>query len=158
MCHNGHMKHTLEFETIIECTPERLFAFHADTKNLPLITPPGTTVEILQLEETLKQGNEAVLKIKKGFFSFVWKLVFEKVEPPHLIVDVATQSPFKTFRHEHYFLRLDEFHTLLTDRVTFSLSFGVFNRPIVWFIKRDMKRMFNYRHQKTLEAIALEAP
>ena len=152
------MKHTLEFETIIECTAERLFSFHEDTKNLPLITPPGTKVEILKLEEPLKQGNEVILKIKKGLFSFVWKLVFEKVEYPHLIVDVATQSPFKTFRHEHCFLKLDETHTLLKDRVTFSLSFWIFNRPIAWFIKKDMQKMFAYRHKKTLESITSKYP
>lgn len=152
------MKHTLEFETIIGCTPERLFYFHADTNNLPLITPPGTKVEILKLEENLKQGNEAILKIKKGLVSFVWKLVFEKVEYPRLILDVATKSPFKTFRHEHHFLKLDETHTLLKDRVTFSLSFWIFNRPIAWFIKKDMQKMFAYRHKKTLEAIASKDP
>jgi ligand-binding SRPBCC domain-containing protein len=149
--HNTIMKYTFEFETIIECTPEALFAFHADTKNLPLITPPDTKVEIVKLEETLKQGNEAILKIKKGFLSFVWKLVFEKVEYPYLIVDVATQSPFKSFRHEHYFLLIDDTHTLLKDRVRFSLSFGFLNRPIAWFIKRDMKKMFAYRHAQTLQ-------
>ncbi len=147
------MKHTLEFETIIECTPERLFAFHADTNNLPLITPPDTTVEILKLDKELNEGNVAVLKIKKGLLSFVWELVFEKVEYPRLILDVATKSPFKTFRHEHHFLKIDETHTLLKDRVTFSLSFWIFNRPMAWFIKRDMQKMFAYRHKKTLEAI-----
>lgn len=59
------MKHTIEFETIIECTPEALFAFHADTNNLPLITPPDTTVTIIKLDEDLKEGNVAVLKIKR---------------------------------------------------------------------------------------------
>ncbi len=152
------MKHTLEFETIIECTPERLFAFHADTNNLPLITPPDTTVEILKLDKELNEGNVAVLKIKKGLLSFVWELVFEKVEYPRLILDVATKSPFKTFRHEHHFLKIDETHTLLKDRVTFSLSFWIFNRPIAWFIKKDMQKMFAYRHKKTLEAIASKDP
>ncbi len=152
------MKHTLEFETIIECTPERLFAFHADTNNLPLITPPDTTVEILKLDKELNEGNVAVLKIKKGLLSFVWELVFEKVEYPRLILDVATKSPFKTFRHEHHFLKIDETHTLLKDRVTFSLSFWIFSRPIAWFIKKDMQKMFAYRHKKTLEAIASEDP
>ena len=147
------MKHTFELETIIECTPEILFAFHADTNNLPLITPPDTTVEILKLDKELKEGNFAVLKIKKGLLSFVWELVFEKVKYPRLILDVATKSPFKTFRHEHHFLKIDETHTLLKDRVTFSLSFWIFNRPMAWFIKRDMQKMFAYRHKKTLEAI-----
>lgn len=152
------MKHTIEFETIIECTPEALFAFHADTNNLPLITPPDTTVTIIKLDEDLKEGNVAVLKIKKGLLSFVWELVFEKVEYPRLILDVATKSPFKTFRHEHYFLKIDETHTLLKDRVSFSLSFWIFNRPIAWFIKKDMKKMFMFRHTKTAEAIDLKAP
>lgn len=149
------MKNTIEFETIIECTPEALFAFHADTNNLPLITPPDTTVKIIKLDEGLKEGNVAVLKIKKGLLSFVWELVFEEVTYPNLIVDVATKSPFKSFRHEHHFLKIDETHTLLKDRVSFSLSssFWIFNRLIAWFIKKDMKKMFKFRHEQTQRII-----
>lgn len=145
------MKQLLEFESIIKCTSQTLYEFHADTNNLPLITPPGVKVEIIELENGLKEGNRAKLKIKKGLFSFVWELVFETVDPPFLIVDVATKSPFKTFRHEHQFIPLDEKHTLLRDTVTFSLPFGWLSLPVVWFIKGDMKNMFDYRHQKTIE-------
>jgi ligand-binding SRPBCC domain-containing protein len=70
------MKHTLEFETIINCTTEELFRFHADTKNLPLITPPGTTVHIIKLEKELKEGNTASLKIQKGLLSFILEFMF----------------------------------------------------------------------------------
>ena len=99
------MEHTLIFETTIPCHVKTLFDFHADTKNLPKITPSGTSVEILKLETPLKEGNEAILRIKKGLLPFVWKLIFEKIEYPHLIVDAATQSPFKSFRHEHPVVR-----------------------------------------------------
>ena len=60
------MKHTLIFETTIACNVQTLFDFHADTKNLPLITPKDTHVEILKLETPLKEGNEAVLRKKDG--------------------------------------------------------------------------------------------
>jgi len=143
------MKHTLEFETKINCTTEALFRFHADTKNLPLITPSGTSVDIIQLEKELKEGNTAVLKIKKGLISFVWELIFEKVEYPNLIVDVATKSPFKSFRHEHHFISVDNAHSKLKDKITFSLPFGILSSPIVWFIKKDMNTMFTFRHQET---------
>jgi len=143
------MKHTLEFETVINCTTEELFRFHADTNNLPLITPPGTTVNIIKLENELMEGNTAVLKIKKGLLSFVWELVFEKVEYPNLIVDVATKSPFKSFRHEHHFIFIDKTHSILKDKITFSLPFGILSTPIVWFIKNDMKKMFRFRHKVT---------
>jgi len=148
------MKQTLIFETLLACSVERLFGFHADTNNLPLITPTDTRVEILKLETPLREGNTAVLRIKKGWLSFVWELRFEKVEYPYLVVDVATRSPFKTFRHEHHFMKSDETHSILRDEVTFSLPFWPLSALAVWFLKRELKKMFAYRHQKTKEAMA----
>lgn len=149
------MKHTLLFETPIPCNVKMLFDFHADTKNLPLITPKDTSVEILKLKMPLKEGNEAVLLIKKGWLSFVWELTFEKVIYPTLIVDVATRSPFKSFRHEHHFIEVDESHSILRDKVTFSLPLEPLSNVALWFVKRDLQKMFAYRHQKTKEAVAV---
>lgn len=150
------MEHTLEFETVIKCSDEALFDFHADTNNLPNITPSDTTVKIVKLDEELKEGNTAILDIKKGLLSFRWELVFEKVRYPSLIIDVATKSPFKTFRHAHQFIKIDERHTLLKDSVTFSLPFGFLSAPVVWFIKYDVKKMFAYRHAVTKKLIGKE--
>jgi len=144
------MKHTLQFETTIQCSVEQLFDFHADTHNLPLITPSDIKVEIIKLDEPLKEGNEVVLKIKKGLIGFVWELVFEKVTP-HLIIDRATKSPFKSFVHEHHFIAINENQSKLQDIVTFELPLAPFSNPVAWFIKHDMQKMFIYRHQKTLE-------
>lgn len=148
------MKHTLIFETPIPCSAKTLFNFHADTKNLPLITPKDTSVEILKLETPLKEGNEAVLRIKKGWLSFVWELTFEKVVYPHLIVDVATHSPFKLFRHEHHFIEVDARHSILRDEVTFSLPYEPLSTVAVWFVKKDMKKMFAYRHAQTIKYLS----
>jgi|GEM_PF-222824 len=147
------MKHTLIFETTIPCNVKTLFDFHADTKNLPHITPPDTHVEVLKLKTPLKEGNEAVLRIKKGLLSFVWELTFETVAYPHLIVDVATKSPFKVFRHEHQFIEVNGRHAILRDEVTFTLPFEPFSHLLLWFVKRDMKKMFAYRHKRTKEII-----
>jgi len=147
------MKHTLLFETPISCSVKALYDFHADTKNLPPITPKDTSVEILKLETPLEEGNQAMLKIKKGWLSFVWELTFEKVNYPDLIVDVATRSPFKHFRHEHHFIEVNATHSILRDVVIFTLPYEPLSSAAVWFIKRDMKEMFAYRHQKTKEAL-----
>jgi ligand-binding SRPBCC domain-containing protein len=143
------MKHTLIFETHMPCNVKTLFYFHADTNNLPLITPKDTSVEILKLDSPLKKGNEAVLRIKKGWLAFTWELTFEKVNYPHLIVDVATRSPFKTFRHEHHFIEVNGRNSILRDEVTFSLPFEPLSAIAVWFVKRDMQKMFAYRHAQT---------
>lgn len=147
------MKHTLLFETLLPCGVKTLFDFHADTKNLPLITPPDTSVKILKLETPLKEGNTAVLRIKKGWLAFTWELTFEKVDSPHLIVDVATRSPFKLFRHEHHFVEVEDTHSILLDVVTFTLPFWPLSFVALWFVKKDMQKMFAYRHARTKEII-----
>lgn len=152
------MKHTLIFETSIPCSVKTLFDFHADTNNLPLITPADTTVKIIKLEKELQEGNTAILKIKKGMLSFVWELIFEKVRYPNLIVDVATKSPFHSFKHEHHFIEVDDSKSMLRDVITFSLPLWPVSRVVLWFVKRDMHKMFAYRHQKTKEAITSKAP
>ena len=143
------MKHTLIFETPISCSVKTLFDFHADTNNLARITPRDTSVEILKLETPLKEGNEAVLQIKKGLLSFIWELTFEKVMYPYLIVDVAKRSPFKIFRHEHHFIEVDATHCILRDKIIFTLPFEPFSNVMLWFIKKDITKMFAYRHEQT---------
>ena len=143
------MNHTLIYETTLSCNVEALFDFHADTNNLPLITPHDTKVDIIKIETPLKKGNQAILRIKKGFLSFVWELTFEDVLYPHLIVDVAQRSPFKMFKHEHHFIAIDEKHSILRDKITFSLPFWPLSLMAVPFIKHDMHKMFAYRHAQT---------
>ena len=151
------MKHTLTFETQLSCNVKTLFDFHADTNKLPLITPKDTSVDILELETPIEKGNEAVLRIKKGWLDFTWELTFEKVEPPSLIVDVATRSPFKSFRHEHHFVEVNGEHSILRDEVIFSLPFEPLSTIAVWFVKRDMKKMFAYRHAQTKAYLSEQA-
>lgn len=147
------MKHTVIYETLIHCNTKELFEFHADTNNLPLITPPDTKVDILEMQTPLKKGNRAKLKIRKWPLSFQWELVFEEVRYPELIVDVAIRSPFKTFRHEHRFVTVNGTHTILRDTVTFSLPFEPLSTLFVFWIKRDIEKMFAYRHAQTAKHI-----
>jgi len=145
------MKYQLEFETIIECTQEELFDFHANTNNLPLITPKDIKVEIIKLDEPLQEGNKVVLKIKKALLGFIWELVFAKVQKPSLIVDRAIKSPFKSFVHEHHFITINEKETMLKDIITFELPLAPLSNPVAWFIKYDMQKIFIHRHKATLE-------
>lgn len=151
------MKHKLRFETEIRCSVETLFEFHSDTNNLPLITPPDTEVEILEMASELREGNEARLHIRKGMIGFTWHLVFDKVEPPHLIVDRAVSSPFRYFRHEHRFIKTDDNRSILVDEVFFTLPFEPFSLFLVGWVKRDMAKMFVFRHRTTKHLLEKES-
>lgn len=140
---------TLIFKTEMDCDVQTLYDFHADTANLPRITPPGIKVGILHLDTPLREGGKASLLITKHHLPLRWDLTFETVDEPNTIVDVATRSPFARFRHEHNFIRLDDTHSVLEDVVTFALPLEPLSSPIAWFIERDLKKMFGYRHQVT---------
>lgn len=147
------MSRTLQFETPIGCSVEALFAFHSDTQNLSAITPPGITVNIIELPAEPVSGSRAVLQIRRGLLGFRWELRFETIAPPNRIVDVALRSPFASFRHEHLFMSLQNDHSLLIDKVTFSLPLGWLGRRFEWLVARDLKTMFGYRHAKTAEIL-----
>lgn len=140
---------SLKYETLIDCSVEQLYAFHANPANLPLITPPGTSVTILAMPQSMTEGSQAKLHIRRGMIGFRWALRFEKVDPPYCIVDVAERSPFAAFRHAHHFQPLDTSHAILRDEVTFALPLGWVGRWFEPLVARDLKTMFSYRHVRT---------
>lgn len=140
---------TRTYETLIECHVEQLYAFHADPDNLPSITPPGIKVQIIQMPRNITEGSRAELSIRRGLLGFRWTLRFEKIEPPHCIVDVALRSPFAAFRHEHRFEAMGASRALLRDTVTFVLPLGWLGKLFEPLIVRDMNTMFAYRHART---------
>lgn len=148
------MKHSFIYESTIECSAEELFAFHADTQNLSLITPPWIKVDILDYEPPMQEGKRVALRIKKWFISFEWELLFEEVTPPHEIIDRSLRSPFKFFRHSHQFIPINRNRTILKDTVTFALPLQPLSFPFVWLVKYDLKRMFHYRHAVTAKRLS----
>lgn len=144
---------TLTYSSQIETTPEMLFAFHSDTNNLPEITPPWITVEILDLKPPLQEKSKIKLKITQYHLSQIWQMQIDQMQAPHTICDVALKSPFKYFYHKREFTKIDELYTRLTDTITFVLPLYPWSLVALPLIKRDMDRMFAYRHKKTKEII-----
>lgn len=143
----------LTFETKIKTTQEELFLFHTDTNNLPKITLPDTKVEIIKLEFPMKKGNIVVLDITKLFLTQRWEVEIREFEEYFLIKDYGLKSPFSYFEHDHIFKKFDDKSSILCDRVKFSLPFYPFSNFLLPFIKKDIKKMFEYRHKKTKEIL-----
>lgn len=142
-------KHTFSYTTEIQTTPEKLFEFHSDTNNLPKITPPWIKVKILELNLPLEEKSKIKLKITQYFVSQIWQMQIDTMQSPHTICDIALKSPFKSFYHHRSFETVDETTARLTDTITLELPLYPFSGIAVPFIKRDMDRMFGYRHKET---------
>lgn len=134
---------TLHYTCILDASPETVCAFHTDTHNLPLITPPSIKVNIVKMEP-----NSVILDIKKFGITTRWEMALEK-NCPTSIVDVMTKGPFASFRHERLFVAEGENRTRMDETITLSPPIPLFQSLFFWFIKRDMDAMFAYRHAKT---------
>jgi ligand-binding SRPBCC domain-containing protein len=146
-------KHTFTYTTEIQTTPETLFEFHSDTNNLPKITPPWIKVKILELKLPLEEKSTIKLKITQYFISQIWHMQIDKMQSPHTICDIALKSPFKSFYHHRKFEKIDETTSRLTDTITMELPLYPLSRIALPFIRRDMDRMFEYRHRRMKELL-----
>jgi len=134
---------TLHYTCTLDASVEAVCAFHTDTHNLPLITPPSIQVNIVKMEP-----NSVILDIKKFGITTRWEMALEK-NCPTSIVDVMIKGPFASFRHERLFIAEGENCTRMDETITLSPPIPLFQSLFFWFIKRDMDAMFAYRHAKT---------
>lgn len=109
----------------IDCSAERLFRFHRDTRNAPRVSPD---VEFVQIEGNfpLDDGDEilVVMRQRPIPFKIRWRMRVEAVVLNQAVIDVAIESPFDYWRHEHRFEALGPGRSRLTDRITYVPPYG----------------------------------
>jgi len=146
---------TLTKKTIINCTQEELFNFHLDSNNIKKITPSNTKVELLNEDTTSFEGKIVKLKTTKFFIPTFWEVKIEKLQTPEILIDTAVKSPFKYWRHQHIFIKKED-GAELKDIVEFELPFGKLGKLLLPLMKKDIKEMFEYRHEQTKKILEEE--
>lgn len=144
---------TITKTSILKCTQEELYHFHMDSNNIPHITPKDTKVELIDDDGQTYEGKIVKIKTTKFFIPTCWEVEIQKLDKPNILVDVAVKSPFKYWKHQHIFKKIDENTSELTDIVEYELSFGVFGKVVAPFIEVDIKNMFDYRHKQTKQIL-----
>jgi ligand-binding SRPBCC domain-containing protein len=157
----------LEFESTIAAPLEKVWAFHQDVqRSLPALSPPGDDVQIESADLPVTMGSRIVILAKGPLGRIRWVARIIDSQPPHAVVfgeearfvDEQESGPFKLWRHEHEFERIDGKTTRLLDRITYRVPLG----PIGWIgdwliVRRRLRAMFKHRHAATrrlLESVA----
>ncbi|MDY0116602.1 MAG: SRPBCC family protein [Sulfurimonadaceae bacterium] len=146
------MKKEIIYTSNINCSVEELFDFHTDSNNITKITPPNTKVELLNEDTTTYEGKIVRLKTTRLFVPTHWEVLIEKLDRPNILIDTAQRSPLKYWRHSHIFIQHDGYCEL-RDIIEYELPFGILNTLIDSLFKRDVIKMFTYRHVKTKEIL-----
>ena len=139
-----------KFEKVstINCKVEELFDFHLDIKNLKKITPIDTKVELLNKQFVPFEGGILQIRTVKNYITTTWEVQIEKIEKPNILVDVALKSPFKYWKHSHVFTQKGNISEL-KDIVEYELPFGKLGNLFDFFIQKELKKMFEFRHEIT---------
>jgi ligand-binding SRPBCC domain-containing protein len=138
-----------EKTSLIRCDIESLFAFHLDLNNLKTITPKDTKVALVGELFTPKEGDILRLKTVKNFIPIDWEVLIQKVQTPHLLVDLALKSPFSFWEHSHIFTQNAEGVCELRDVVIYKAPFGFLGSLFDFFVRYELEKMFRYRHEVT---------
>lgn len=131
----------------IDCPVEKLFRFHRDTRNAPRVSP-GVTFESIDGTFPLEDGGivTIVMRQRPIPFRMTWRFKVEAVVQDRAVIDVALQSPFAEWRHEHRFEPLGFDRCRLTDRITYLPPFGPLGAiGDRMFVNRKLRKTFRQR-------------
>lgn len=139
-------------ESVINASPETVFAFHQLPDAFERLIPPWDNLKIVQKADMTKVGSQAI--VEQQFFGFsVARIVAEhtKYDPPHMFEDVLVKGPFKYWRHKHIVKQFED-RAKLIDEIEFKLPFSFLGTgAAVLFVLPKLEKMFEYRHKVTKE-------
>lgn len=127
--------------------PEQVFAFHADVRNLPRLTPGPA--RILSAPVPTRGGDLQVIELGVPPFALQWHARVTRFEPPHTLADEQARGPFRHWRHIHAVVPVRG-GSLLVDTVEFALLPGRLGRLLDRLVVGAVLRLlFVERHRRT---------
>ena len=140
-------------KSIIKASAERVFAFHEAPDAFERLQPPWQKTEIIQPPSSLEVGTRVVLRVKVGPFWQTMEAEHVEYEPGKMFADRLVKGPFAKWLHRHIVTPRGENECVLTDDIEYELPLGILGRTFGGgFARRNLERLFEYRHQVTREA------
>ena len=142
----------------IAAPAERVFAFHEAPGALEKLTPPWEPVEFAQRPANIKDGARAVLRVGPWPFEQRWELEHRGYVAGREFHDMQISGPFRSWHHTHRMTPAPDGDpqaaSILEDRIEYELPFGALgNFAGGWFVRRKLRRLFEFRHRVTKEAV-----
>ena len=140
--------HVLQREQVLPGSPDEVFPFFADARNLEAITPPLLRFEVVT-PEPIEMGVGALIqyRLRLHRVPIRWLTRIEAWDPPHRFVDVQVSGPYGLWHHTHTFVPDGE-TTIMTDVVRYAIGFGPLGALAHrLFVRHDVEAIFDFRRQ-----------
>jgi ligand-binding SRPBCC domain-containing protein len=150
--------HLLERSQRVAVSVDQAFAFYGAGRNLEPLTPPWLHFEVTTPGPlTLEAGALLDYKLRLHGVPIRWTTLIETWEPPLRFVDSQAKGPYSLWEHTHLFEPDGDGATVIHDRVRYALPLGPLGTIAHrLFVRRDLKRIFDYRRDAVAERLVLE--
>jgi ligand-binding SRPBCC domain-containing protein len=147
---------TLRREQLLPGTPEAVFPFFADARNLEAITPPLLRFEVVTPGAIpMRVGTLIQYRLTLRGIGVDWLTSIQEWEPPQRFVDVQVRGPYQLWHHTHEFAPAPGGEgTLMRDTVRYAIGFGPLGRLAARaFVHRDVQNIFDFRRAAVVPAL-----
>ena len=147
--------HTLHREQHLPGSPEAVFAFFGDARNLEAITPPLLRFRVLTPDPvTMGVGTLIRYRLRVRVVPVGWLTAIREWDPPQRFVDEQLRGPYALWHHTHTFDPHPDGGTLMRDVVRYALPLGpVGELAHRLFVARDLDAIFDFRAQRIVELL-----
>ncbi len=149
----------LQREQRLSGTPEEVFAFFADARNLEAITPPLLRFRVVT-PEPIAMGTGTLIhyRLRVHRIPVSWLTQITGWEPPYRFVDEQIKGPYALWHHTHTFEALDDGATLMRDLVRYRIGFGPLGALAnALMVRRDVEAIFDYRAERIPDLLRARA-
>ena len=148
--------HTLHREQRLPGTPEEVFPFFADARNLEAITPPFLRFRVVTPDPIpMRVGTLIQYRLRFRGVAVSWLTSIQDWDPPHRFVDQQVRGPYALWHHTHTFAPDGEDGTVMADTVRYAIGFGALGELAHrLFVKRDVEAIFAFRAREVPARIA----
>lgn len=134
---------------------EDVFRWHARPGALERLTPPWTTLEVIERRGGIENGDRVTFKLPVGPTHVRWVAEHRDYIEGRQFRDVQIEGPFSRWEHTHRFEPDGPSASYLEDRITYELPLGGIGASLGDpFVRPMLEQMFAYRHETTAQDLA----
>jgi hypothetical protein len=139
--------HVLHREQHLPGTPEEVFPFFADARNLERITPPLLSFRVITPGPIeMHVGTLIEYRLRVHRVPIRWLTSIQAWDPPHRFVDMQLKGPYALWHHTHTFAPAAGGGTTMTDTVRYAIGFGPLGELAHRLtVRRDVEEIFRFR-------------
>jgi len=137
---------------------ETAFTWHERPGAFARLIPPWQSVQFVNSEGGIRDGGFVEFRVKTGPVWRRWRAEHRDYDPPKQFRDVQLAGPFSYWDHLHRFEPEGPNACSLEDRIEYRPPGGLLGSVLGGdCLRRELERMFRYRHDTTAADLAAHA-